>query len=148
MSPELFGLLWKALAETVRMVAVSMVAATVVGIPLGILLVTTAKDGILACAPLNRVVATVVNALRSIPFIILMVAIIPFTRLVAGSSIGTTAAMVPLTIASIPFISSSRTMRANSDSSRRVLLNRTVMSYFFSRSRAVNSRNSEGWIPK
>ncbi|MBQ9377896.1 MAG: ABC transporter permease [Schwartzia sp.] len=104
MSPELFELLWKALAETVRMVVVSMAAATVVGIPLGILLVTTAKGGILACVPLNRVVAAIVNALRSIPFIILMVAIIPFTRLVAGSSIGTTAAMVPLTIASIPFI--------------------------------------------
>ena len=104
MSLELFELLGKALAETVCMVAVSMAAATVVGIPLGILLVTTAKGGILACVPLNRVVAAVVNALRSIPFIILMVAIIPFTRLVAGSSIGTTAAMVPLTIASIPFI--------------------------------------------
>ena len=94
----------KALGETVAMVAVSMVAATAIGVPLGVLLVTTAKGGVLACPVLNRAVAAVVNAIRSIPFIILMVAIIPFTRLVAGTSIGTTAAMVPLTLASIPFI--------------------------------------------
>jgi D-methionine transport system permease protein len=94
----------KALGETVAMVAVAMVAATAIGVPLGVLLVVTAKGGVLACPTLNRVVGAVVNAVRSIPFIILMVAIIPFTRLVAGTSIGTTAAMVPLTLASIPFI--------------------------------------------
>lgn len=104
MSPDVFSLLMKALGETVAMVVVSMVAATAIGVPLGVLLVTTAKGGILACPVLNRAVAAVVNAIRSIPFIILMVAIIPFTRLVAGTSIGTTAAMVPLTLASIPFI--------------------------------------------
>ena len=104
MSVDVFPLLMKALGETVAMVAVSMIAATAVGVPLGVLLVTTAKGGILACPVLNRGVAAVVNAVRSIPFIILMVAIIPFTRLVAGTSIGTTAAMVPLTLASIPFI--------------------------------------------
>ena len=104
MSVDVFPLLMTALGETIAMVAVSMIAATAVGIPLGVLLVTTAKGGILACPVLNRGVAAVVNAVRSIPFIILMVAIIPFTRLVAGTSIGTTAAMVPLTLASIPFI--------------------------------------------
>lgn len=104
MSPDVFSLLMKALGETVAMVVVSMVAATAIGVPLGVLLVTTAKGGVLACPVLNRAVAAVVNAIRSIPFIILMVAIIPFTRLVAGTSIGTTAAMVPLTLASIPFI--------------------------------------------
>ena len=104
MSPDVFPLLMKALGETVAMVAVAMVAATAVGVPLGVLLVTTAKGGVLACPVLNRVLAAVVNAVRSSPCIILMVAIIPFTRLVAGTSIGTTAAMVPLTIASIPFI--------------------------------------------
>ena len=104
MSPDVFQLLMKALGETVAMVVVSMVAATAIGVPLGVLLVTTAKGGVLACPVLNRAVAAVVNAIRSIPFIILMVAIIPFTRLVAGTSIGTTAAMVPLTLASIPFI--------------------------------------------
>ncbi|MBO5514766.1 MAG: ABC transporter permease [Schwartzia sp.] len=104
MSADVFPLLMKALGETVAMVAVSMVAATAIGVPLGVLLVVTAKGGVLACPALNRVVAAVVNAVRSIPFIILMVAIIPFTRLVVGTSIGTTAAMVPLTLASIPFI--------------------------------------------
>ena len=104
MSVDVFPLLMKALGETVAMVAVSMVAATAVGVPLGVLLVVTSKGGVLACPALNRAVAAVVNAVRSIPFIILMVAIIPFTRLVAGTSIGTTAAMVPLTLASIPFI--------------------------------------------
>ena len=104
MSPDTLPLLMKALGETVAMVAVAMVAATAIGVPLGVLLVVTAKGGVLACPTLNRVVGAVVNAVRSIPFIILMVAIIPFTRLVAGTSIGTTAAMVALTLASIPFI--------------------------------------------
>ncbi len=104
MSPDVFSLLMKALGETLAMVAVSMIAATAIGVPLGVLLVTTATGGVLACPVLNRMLAAVVNAIRSIPFIILMVAIIPFTRLVAGTSIGTTAAMVPLTLASIPFI--------------------------------------------
>ena len=104
MSADLMALLMKALGETLRMVAVSMIAATLLGIPLGVLLLATAKHQILECLPLNRVLAAVINAVRSVPFIILMVAIIPFTRLVAGTSIGTTAAMVPLTIAAIPFI--------------------------------------------
>ena len=97
-------LLITALSETIRMVIVSLIAATVVGIPIGVLLVTTAKHQILECVGFNRVLAAVINAVRSIPFIILMVAIIPFTRLVAGTSIGTNAAMVPLTLAAIPFI--------------------------------------------
>ena len=97
MSPDVIPLLMKALGETVAMVIVAMIAATAIGVPLGVLLVVTAKGGVLACPALNRVVAAVVNAVRSIPFIILMVAIIPFTRLVVGTSIGTTAAMVPLT---------------------------------------------------
>ncbi len=104
MSAEMVDLLLKALGETIRMVVVSMIAATIAGVPLGVLLVTTARGQILECLPLNRVLAGIVNAVRSVPFIILMVAIIPFTRLVAGTSIGTTAAMVPLTIASIPLI--------------------------------------------
>ena len=104
MSPDIVPLISKALGETVYMVFVAMIIATIIGIPLGVLLHTTAKHQILECMPLNRVLATVVNAVRSIPFIILMVAIIPFTRFVVNTSIGTTAAMVPLIIASIPFI--------------------------------------------
>ena len=104
MSEDMIMLLFKALGETVYMVAVSMLIATIIGVPLGVLLHTTAKGGVLAAPVLNKAISSVVNAVRSIPFIILMVAIIPFTRLIVGSAIGTTAAMVPLVIASIPFI--------------------------------------------
>ena len=104
MSGEMLTLLLKALGETVYMVAVSMIIASVIGVPLGVLLFTTEKGGILENEMLNKVIGGIVNAVRSIPFIILMVAIIPFTRFIVGSAIGTTAAMVPLVIASIPFI--------------------------------------------
>lgn len=104
MSSDMIPLLTKALSETVYMVAVSMVIASIVGIPLGVLLHTTSKNQILESPVLNRVIGGIVNAVRSIPFIILMVAIIPLTRLLVRSAIGTTAAMVPLVIASIPFI--------------------------------------------
>ncbi|MCI6233470.1 MAG: ABC transporter permease [Selenomonas sp.] len=104
MSAGMVDLLTKALGETVYMVAVSMIIATLLGVPLGVLLQTTKKGGILEAPALNKAVGGVVNAVRSIPFIILMVAIIPFTRLIVGSAIGTTAAMVPLVIAAIPFI--------------------------------------------
>lgn len=104
MSNDMIPLLTKALGETVYMVAVSMAIASALGIPLGVLLYATDKGQILESPQLNKVIGTVVNAIRSIPFIILMVAIIPFTRLLVGSAIGTTAAMVPLVIASVPFI--------------------------------------------
>ena len=108
MSADMIPLLSKALGETVYMVAVSMVIASVIGVPLGVLLHTTGKGQILAAPAFNRVLGSIVNAIRSIPFIILMVAIIPLTRAIVGaivgSAIGTTAAMVPLVIASIPFI--------------------------------------------
>lgn len=104
MSSDMIPLLSKALGETVYMVAVSMVIASIVGIPLGVLLHTTGKNQILEAPVLNRIIGAIVNAVRSIPFIILMVAIIPLTRLLVRSAIGTTAAMVPLVIASIPFI--------------------------------------------
>ena len=104
MSADMIPLLSKALGETVYMVVVSMIVATIIGVPLGVLLHTTSKGQILESPTVNRVVGAVVNAVRSIPFIILLVAIIPFTRLLVGTAIGTTAAMVPLVIAAIPFI--------------------------------------------
>ena len=104
MSAGMVDLLTKALGETVYMVAVSMIIATALGVPLGVLLQTTKKGGILEAPALNKAVGGVVDAVRAIPCIILMVAIIPFTRLIVGSAIGTTAAMVPLVIAAIPFI--------------------------------------------
>ena len=104
MSAETLPLLAKALGETLYMVIISMVISSAIGIPLGVLLHVTAEGEILDAPLLDRVVGAVVNAVRSVPFIILMVAIIPLTRLIVGSAIGTTAAMVPLVIASIPFI--------------------------------------------
>ena len=104
MSAEMMPLLTKALGETIYMVVVSMAISTAIGVPLGVLLHVTSKGEILDAPMVNRTVGAVVNAVRSIPFIILMVAIIPLTRLIVGSAIGTTAAMVPLVIASVPFI--------------------------------------------
>ncbi|MFV0636537.1 methionine ABC transporter permease [Mitsuokella sp. WILCCON 0060] len=104
MSADMMPLLTKALGETVYMVVVSMIIATIIGVPLGVLLHTTGKGQILESPAVNRIVGAIVNAVRSIPFIILLVAIIPFTRLLVGTAIGTTAAMVPLVIAAIPFI--------------------------------------------
>ncbi len=104
MFTEVLPLLSKALGETVYMVVVSMVIASAIGVPLGVLLHTTARGQILENVVLNQTVGSIVNAVRSVPFIILMVAIIPLTRFLVGSAIGTTAAIVPLVIASIPFI--------------------------------------------
>ncbi|GAA3992606.1 ABC transporter permease [Comamonas faecalis] len=98
---ELFAVsLW----ETVLMVGLSGVIGGLVGIPLGVFLRLTDAGGILAHRPFNAVVGGIVNAVRSTPFIILLVAIIPFTRLITGTSIGTWAAVVPLTLAAAPFI--------------------------------------------
>ncbi|KAF1680756.1 MULTISPECIES: methionine ABC transporter permease [unclassified Veillonella] len=104
MSQQIINLLIQGLGETLQMTIISTVVATIIGIPLGVILVITGKGHILENKALNGVLGTVVNALRSIPFIILMVAIIPLTRILAGTSIGTTAACVPLTIAAIPFL--------------------------------------------
>jgi D-methionine transport system permease protein len=76
----------------------------VLGLPLGIFLATSGKGELFEAVALNKALGVIVNATRSTPFIILVVAIIPFTRLVAGTSIGTTAAIVPLTLAATPFI--------------------------------------------
>ena len=90
--------------ETLYMVFLSGFIAVILGIPLGILLLITQKDNLWEQNLINRMTGFIVNVFRSIPFIILMIAVIPFTRLVVGTSIGTTAAIVPLTIAAIPFM--------------------------------------------
>lgn len=100
----MIGLLLDALAETLAMVGVSLTLAALAGIPLGVLLLVTARGAILERPALNRVLGAVVNATRSTPFIILMVAIIPLTRVIVGTSIGTAAATVPLVIAATPFV--------------------------------------------
>ncbi len=103
-TPAMLELFATSLWETLVMVAISGVAGSAIGIPLGVLLRLTDRGGVLQSAGINRVVGGIVNAVRSTPFIILLVAIIPFTRLITGSSIGTAAAVVPLTIAAAPFI--------------------------------------------
>jgi D-methionine transport system permease protein len=104
MSPAMLGLLLDAFLETLVMVGISSALSAVLGLPLGVVLVATSPGHIRENAIVNRVLGAVVNAGRSTPFIILLVAIIPFTRLVVGTSIGTAAAVVPLTIAAIPFV--------------------------------------------
>ena len=104
MSQQIINLLLQGFLETVQMTVISTVVAVLIGVPLGVILVITSRGHIMQNEAVNKVLGAIVNATRSIPFIILMVAIIPFTRLVAGTSIGTTAACVPLTLAAIPFL--------------------------------------------
>ncbi|WP_404992754.1 methionine ABC transporter permease [Cupriavidus pauculus] len=101
---EMFDLFVSSFAETLLMVAISGVVGALLGVPLGVLLHLTNRGGVLSHPLFNRSIGVVVNAVRSIPFIILLVVVIPFTRFIVGSSIGTTAAIVPLTIAAVPFI--------------------------------------------
>ncbi len=104
MSNSIVSMIFDSFLETLVMVFISGGIGTVLGIPLGIVLFVTDKKSFLPMPILNAVLGAVVNALRSVPFIILLVAIIPFTRLIVGSSIGTAAAIVPLTISVAPFI--------------------------------------------
>ncbi|MGV8912875.1 MAG: methionine ABC transporter permease [Rhodoglobus sp.] len=109
--PQLFETLLKATGETLYQVGVTMLITLIIGLALGTLLVVTDRGGILerpfgskvAGRIINAVTQTVVNLGRSIPFIILMIALIPFTRLLLGSAFGVSAAIVPLTVAAIPF---------------------------------------------
>ena len=99
----LIGLLLKALGQTSQMVVIAGLVGSLIGLPIGIFLATSGKGELFPAPAANRILGAIVNATRSTPFIILVVAIIPFTRLVTGTSIGTYAAIVPLTIATIPF---------------------------------------------
>lgn len=104
MSPELIRLIVEATGDTLLMVAIAAGLGTALGLPLGVFLATSKKGELFAAPLVNAVLGAMVNATRSTPFIILVVAIIPFTRLIAGTSIGTFAATVPLTVAATPFI--------------------------------------------
>ncbi len=104
MSEAMINLLVQALGETLLMVSASALISALIGVPLGVALHITKADGILANPWLQRILGVVVNVGRSVPFIILLVAIIPFTRLIVGTSIGTVAAIVPLTVGAIPFV--------------------------------------------
>ncbi|MFS8524150.1 MAG: methionine ABC transporter permease [Limnochordales bacterium] len=104
LNQQVLQMLWPALWETLYMVAGSVFFGHLFGIPLGVLVVVTSPGHILPNRLVHRVAGVIVNIGRSIPFIILMVAIIPFTRWVVGTSIGTTAAIVPLSVAAVPYV--------------------------------------------
>lgn len=94
----------KATWETIYMILISTGLSYILGLPLGIILVITEKGHIAENLFLNRILAFLVNTVRSIPFIIFLILIIPLTRMIVGTYIGTTASIVPLTLAAIPFV--------------------------------------------
>jgi D-methionine transport system permease protein len=104
MSPEIAQLIAWSTLDTLIMVGLSGLLGTVFGLPLGVFLAISRAGELFSAPATNRILGLIVNATRSTPFIILVVAIVPLTRLIVGTSIGTRAAVVPLTIAAIPFI--------------------------------------------
>ncbi|NCA99476.1 MAG: ABC transporter permease [Clostridia bacterium] len=97
-------LLIEGTGATIWMVMVSTLLAHVIGLPIGVLVVVTDRGLLLPIKPLHAILEWMINIGRSIPFIILMIALIPFTRLVVGTSLGVNATIVPLVIASVPFV--------------------------------------------
>lgn len=98
-----YAALLDSLLQTLVMTAASGAISFALGLPLGIVLVATAPGGIRENRWINKILGSVVNVFRSLPFIILLVALIPLTRLIVGTSIGTAAAIVPLSISAIPY---------------------------------------------
>ena len=90
--------------ETIYMVLLSSAVSYLIGIPLGIILVVTDKKGISPMPALNLILGVIINILRSVPFLILLVAVLPFTRMVVGTTLGAKAVVVPLVIAAAPYI--------------------------------------------
>lgn len=97
--------MWDAFVQTVSMVAIAGPIALVFGLLFGVILTVTKKDGIMPCSPLYQVLDKLINLFRAIPFIILMPALFPLTRVIVGIAIGTKGAIVPLVIGTIPFFS-------------------------------------------
>lgn len=104
MSQEILALLFEGLLESLYMICASSAIAFALGLPLGVVLSVTDRGSILENRPINVVLSFSVNIGRSVPFIILMVAIIPLTKRIVGTSIGTNAAIVPLSLAALPFV--------------------------------------------
>ena len=103
MTPIMLELLFRSLWETILMTGASGIISLVAGLPLGLALVATSRGGIAEKPWLNSVLGAIVNGFRSVPFIILLVALIPLTRLIVGTALGTWAAIVPLAIAATPY---------------------------------------------
>ena len=103
MTPNMLELLVRSLWETILMTGASGIISLVAGLPLGLALVATSRGGIAEKPWLNSLLGAIVNGFRSVPFIILLVALIPLTRLIVGTALGTWAAIVPLAIAATPY---------------------------------------------
>lgn len=104
MTPQMWKMVYKSTYETIYMGLASTAIATLVGVPLGLLAFLTGKGRILANKPLFVALDVIINIGRSVPFIILLIILLPFTRLLVGTTLGTTAAIVPLAVAAIPFV--------------------------------------------
>ncbi|KQL44784.1 methionine ABC transporter permease [Brevibacillus choshinensis] len=104
MRDDLLELLWEGLLETLYMVFWSSLFALAIGIVLGVTLVVTDKGSILEAPKLNKAIGTVINGVRSLPLIILIVLLLPLSRLIVGTSLGPTAAIVSLSIGAAPFL--------------------------------------------
>ena len=104
MTGQIWSLIGKGILETLEMTIASTILAYIVGVPYGILLKITGKGEILEQKVVNTILALLANIFRSIPFLILLVFLIPFTRAIVGTSIGTEASIVPLTVGSIPIV--------------------------------------------
>ncbi len=104
LSEKMLQLLMQGTWETLYMTVGASVFAYLLGLPIGVILYVTRRDGLRPCRPVNMGLGVVVNILRSIPFLILLVAIQPFTRLVVGTTVGTSAAMFPLVVAAAPYV--------------------------------------------
>lgn len=102
--PAIVEMIKQGFVETIYMTLFSSLLAYVFGLPLGVLLVITDKDGIAPFRMLNIVLGTIINIIRSVPFIILLIAVIPLTRVIIGTTLGSTATVIPLVIASAPYV--------------------------------------------
>ena len=104
MDSELLGLFGTGILETLYMVIISTLLAYVLGIPMGIILNITGENGIKRNRAVNVILGVIVNILRSVPFIILLLALIPVTRAIVGTTVGSTAIIVPLVVSAAPFV--------------------------------------------
>ena len=100
---NLVELLYKPLVETLYMIGVSMIFSVIIGLILGTVLVVTSENHIMPSKIINTILSNVINITRSFPFIILLIVLCPLTKLIVGTKIGTTAAIVPLSFAATPF---------------------------------------------
>ncbi|WP_413725834.1 methionine ABC transporter permease [Sodalis sp. RH16] len=99
----LWPLLWNATLETLYMVVLATLFTVLIGLPLGVVLFISRRGGVLPLPRLHGILGAIINIGRSLPFVVLLVALIPFTRLIIGTTLGSTAAVVPITIGAFPF---------------------------------------------